>query len=154
MAQSDTYITQTGQIKPKTPKPTAFEKQLSRPIKDVISPAKEVGGHQRVSHQDGHQVNESYKIPSPHPSGRENLSYMHPHVEPLSLTAAWKTADKALGESNRPASQLGRSKTVFPVTQDKARGAPKPPAYARATRAQSHSPAPGVIPGPAKPTIF
>jgi len=115
---------------------------------------KEVGGHQRVSHPDGHAVNESYKVPSPHSSGRSNTSYMHPQVKPLAMNVAWKSADKALAESHRPIEQLGRSKTVFPVTQEKTPGAPRPPSFARASRAQSHSPSPGVIPGPAKPTIF
>lgn len=108
----------------------------------------------RQSFLDGHGVNESYKVPSAHPSGRENSSYMHPQVKPLSLEAPWKTADKALGEAHRPSDQLSRSKTVAPVSSGKVRGAPAQPSYARATRAPSHSPAPGVIPGPEKPTVF
>lgn len=89
---------------------------------------------------DGHGLNESYKVPSAHPSGKENLSYMHPQLKPLSLETPWKTADKALGETHRPAPQLSRSKTVAPVSTGKVRGAP--------------SKAPGVISGPAKPTVF
>lgn len=114
---------------------------------------KDVPGHQRVSHLDGHAVNESYKMPSA--TGKSNPSYMHPHVKPTNFSSPWQTANKALAEANRPSEQLGRSKTVFPVTQDKKMGAPKPPSYAKATRAPSHSPAaPGVMPGPqAKPTF-
>jgi hypothetical protein len=111
-----------------------------------------VGGHQRVSHQDGHQINESYKVPSP--TGKQNLSYMHPHLKPLPLEAAWKSVDKTLSEANRPIGQMSHSKTVFPVNQEKTRGAPPQPSWARATRAPSHSPAPGVIPGPVKPSTF
>ena len=112
-----------------------------------------IPGHQRVSHIDGHGVNESYKIPSP--TGKTNSSYMHPHLKPTNFSAAWKSADQALGESHRPSGQLGRSKTVFPVSQQKVPGVPKPPNYAKATRAPSHSPAPiGAIAGPAKPTVF
>lgn len=32
----------------------------------------------RAAAQDGHMLNESYKLPSPNKSGT-NLSYMHPH---------------------------------------------------------------------------
>ncbi len=31
---------------------------------------------------DGHGLNAAYKVPPAHPSGRENLSYMHPHKTP------------------------------------------------------------------------
>lgn len=114
---------------------------------------KAVAGHQRVAHIDGHGVNESYKLPSA--TGKPNNSYMHPHVQPVNFSTPWKTADKALSEAHRPTEQLGRSKTVFPVTQEKAAGVPKPPNYAKASRAPSHSPSPpGVIPGAAKPTTF
>lgn len=101
---------------------------------------KKVPGHQRAAHIDGHGVNESYKLPSA--TGKSNKSYMHPQVAPLSLTAPWQTVDKTLAESGRPREQLGISKTVFPVSTDKVRGAPKP---AKAM--------PGIMPGPAKPTI-
>jgi len=107
----------------------------------------------RIAFADGHKVNESYKQPS---AGRENHSYMHPQVTPLNFETAWHSADKALAESERPPDQGSRSKTVFPVATDKTRGTPKPPAYAKATRAQSHSPKGqgGIVAGPAKPTIF
>ncbi|MBO0912684.1 MAG: hypothetical protein J2P13_12905 [Acidobacteria bacterium] len=85
---------------------------------------KKVQGHQRVSHIDGHGVNESYKIPSP--TGKSNKSYMHPQVQPLSLTSPWQAVDKTLAEAARPTEQLGRSKTVFPVHTEKVRGAPNP----------------------------
>lgn len=88
---------------------------------------------------DGHNLNESYKQPSA--TGKENLTYMHPHVKPISIEAPWKTADKALSEAHRPPAQLSRSKTVAPVSTGKVRGAPR-------------QPAPGAIPGPAKPTVF
>ena len=114
---------------------------------------KAVPGHQRVAHIDGHGVNESYKMPSA--TGKPNTSYLHPQIKPVNFSAPWKSADRALAEAHRPAEQLGRSKTVFPVSQTKTPGVPRPPNYAKATRAPSHSPAPpGVIPGPAKPTIF
>ena len=114
---------------------------------------KAVAGHQRVSHLDGHDVNESYKVPSA--TGKPNPTYMHPHLKPLSTGGAFKAADKALGEAERPANQMGRSKTVFPVNDQKARGVPKPPPAIRPSRAPSHAPAPtGVIPGPVKPTLF
>lgn len=116
------------------------------------NPYKEVPGHQRVSHIDGHGVNESYKVPSA--TGKSNPSYMHPHVKPVSFSNPWKTSDSSLGEGNRPSAQLGRSKTVFPVSQTKTPGVPKPPNFAKATRAPSHSPSPpGVSAGPAKPTF-
>jgi hypothetical protein len=114
---------------------------------------KAVAGHQRVSHLDGHAVNESYKVPSA--TGKTNTSYAHPQVKPTSFQTAWKTADSALGEGHRPSEQLGRSKTVFPVTQEKTPGVPRPPSYAKPSRAASHSPAPtGIIAGPAKPTTI
>jgi hypothetical protein len=119
---------------------------------------KMIGGHQRVANIDGHGVNESYKQPSAHWSGRENASYMHPQVKPTSFETAWKTADKALAESHRPAEQQGRSKSVFAVNTEKTRGAPKPPNYAQATRAKA-KPAAGA-PGsafagpPQKPMTF
>lgn len=116
--------------------------------------SKDVAGHQRVSHLDGHAVNESYKVPSATGKG-QNLSYMHPHIKPTNFSAAWKTADKALGEAHRPSEQLGRSKTVFPVNQDKMRGVPQPPGFARTSRAPGRSPTlTGGIAGPAKPTVF
>lgn len=111
-------------------------------------------GHQRVAHIDGHGVNHSYKNPSA--SGKENLSYMHPG-KPLSFDTAFKTADKALAESHRPLDQMGRSKTVFPVSTEKQRGQPPRPPFAKASRAASHSPKvgqPGVPTGPAKPVMF
>lgn len=107
---------------------------------------KEVAGHQRVSHLDGHQVNESYKVPSATGKG-SNSSYMHPQVKPLNLATAWKTADSALAEAHRPNEQMGRSKTVFAVNQEKVRGVPKPPKVTRNL-------APSGIAGVAKPTTF
>lgn len=106
---------------------------------------KAVAGHQRVSHLDGHDVNESYKMPSA--KGGTNSSYMHPQVKPVSFDAAWKTADAALAEAHRPIGQLGRSKTVFAVNQQKTPGVPKPPKVSRNL-------SPGALPGPAKPTVF
>lgn len=35
---------------------------------------------QRAAWEDGHGLNESYKIPNPNPTGRPNHSYMHPLV--------------------------------------------------------------------------
>ena len=113
-----------------------------------------IPGLGRQTFLDGHGLNESYKVPSAHPLGRENSSYMHPQVKPLSLETPWKTADKALSEGHRPSDQLSRSKTVAPVSSGKVRSAPALPSYSRATRAPSHSPLPGVIPGPTKPTVF
>lgn len=113
---------------------------------------KAVAGHQRVSHLDGHGVNESYKIPSANPS-KENLSYMHPHLKPLGVGGAFKTADKALAEAHRPQEQIGKSKTVFAVNDNKARGVPKAVSVPK-TKARSAAPVPGVIPGPVKPTLF
>lgn len=101
--------------------------------------SKKVQGHQRAAHIDGHGVNESYKVPSP--TGKSNPSYMHPQVQKLSLTAPWQAVDKSLSEAGRPSEQLGRSKTVFPVSTEKVRGAP------RAAKAM-----PGVMPGPKGPT--
>lgn len=121
--------------------------------------SKMIAGHQRVANIDGHGVNESYKQPSAHWGGRENASYMHPQVKPTSFEAAWKTADKALAESHRPVGQQGRGKSVFDVSTDKVRGAPKPPNYASASHGESHSPRPGA-PGsafagpPSKPMTF
>lgn len=41
------------------------------------------GNHpQRAGWEDGHQLNESYKVPSANEGGRVNASYMHPHVNP------------------------------------------------------------------------
>ena len=111
-----------------------------------------VPGLGRSTFTDGHALNESYKMPSAHPAGKENLSYMHPHIKPLNLEKPWSSVDKTLSETARPNEQLSRSKTVFPVSTVKDRGLPPRPAYAKATRAQSHSPAPGVIPGPTAPT--
>lgn len=38
---------------------------------------------QRAAWEDGHQLNESYKVPGAHQAGRTmNHSYMHPHVNP------------------------------------------------------------------------
>lgn len=115
-------------------------------------PFKDVAGHQRVSHIDGHLVNESYKMPSS--TGKMNSSYMHPHIKPLDFQAPWSSADKTLAETSRPSSQLGRSKTVFPVSQDKARGVPHPPSIPRTPRTPGHSAFPGVVLGPEKPTTF
>jgi hypothetical protein len=114
---------------------------------DMDTENKKVQGHQRVSHIDGHGVNESYKIPSP--TGKSNPSYMHPHAQPLSLTSPWQTVDKLLNESGRPAEQLGRSKTVFAVHPEKVRGAPNPIVAKKGRMTQ----AAGYIPGPKPPTI-
>lgn len=115
---------------------------------------KQVPSLGRQTFLDGHAVNESYKVPSAHPSGKDNLSYMHPHLKPLSIETPWKTADKALAEAHRPINQLSRSKTVAPVSSGKVRGAPPQPTYGRASRASSRAPALGVIPGPTKPPVF
>jgi hypothetical protein len=115
--------------------------------------SKQVPGAGRMTFTDGHELNESYKKPSAHPAGRENSSYMHPHVEKLSLEKPWSSVDKSLAEAGRPSEQLSRSKTVFPVSSGKVRGTPTPPAYAKATRGPSHSPSPGAIPGVAKPVV-
>jgi hypothetical protein len=148
MANQDPFelkATKLGRI-PKSAAPAKMSQQT-----------KMIGGHQRVSHLDGHDVNESYKMPSAKQSSGTNLSYMHPQVKPTNFETPWKTADKALAEAHRPIEQLGRSKTVFPVTQEKQRGAPKPPAFSNASRAKSHSPgSPGsaFIGGPDKPMLF
>ena len=117
---------------------------------------KQVPTSGRQTFIDGHDLNESFKVPAASPSGagRENASYMHPHVKPLSLEAPWHSVDKTLSEEKRPAEQGSRSKTVFPVSSGKQRGAPPQPSFAKATRAPSHSPSPGVIPGPSKPSVF
>jgi hypothetical protein len=108
------------------------------------SESKMVQGHQRAAHIDGHGVNESYKVPSA--TGRSNPSYMHPHVQPLSLTKPWQTVDKQLGETSRPSNQLSIGKTVFPVSTEKVRGAPRQSKGVKSTA--------GPVPGPAKPTVF
>lgn len=116
----------------------------------------QVAGHQRVAHLDGHGVNHHYKNPSA--TGRQNLSYMHPHSHggQLSFNTARQSVDAALSEAGRDSGQLGPSKTVFPVSTEKQRGQPARPAYAKATRAPSHGPTqPGGLPrGPVKPTTI
>jgi hypothetical protein len=104
-----------------------------------------IGGHQRASHIDGHGLNASYKNPSA--TGRQNYSHME--GPKLNFEKPWSSADKTLQESARPVSQLGPSKTVFPVNTGKARGAPATPSFAKATRAGSHSPGGG----PAQPVL-
>jgi hypothetical protein len=90
---------------------------------------KQVPSAGRQTFIDGHGLNESYKMPMPHISGpgHENLSYMHPHDSPLSLEKPWQSVDKTLNEAERHPAQLSNSKTVFPVSQQKVRGAPKQP---------------------------
>lgn len=111
----------------------------------------QVSGHQRVAHQDGHDLNHSYKNPSA--TGKANQSYIHPQGAP-SIAKAFQSVDTALGEAARPLSQLGQSKSVFAVNDQKQRGNPPRPPGAKATRAPSHAPTqPGVLPGMPKPTI-
>jgi hypothetical protein len=112
----------------------------------------QMGGHQRAANIDGHGLNHSYKNPSA--TGKENLSYLHPHSHggQLDFNQPWQTADKALQEAGRPTEQLGPSKTVLPVSTEKQRGQPARPAFAKASRGPSHTP--GLPSGPAKPTTF
>lgn len=79
----------------------------------------------RLAFMDGHDNNESYKIPVPHPTRTDNPSYMRPHDSPLSPTKPWQSVDKTLQEAGRHPSQLSLSKTVFPVDTSKKVGAPK-----------------------------
>jgi hypothetical protein len=90
--------------------------------------AKKVPSSGRQTFTDGHGLNESYKIPVPKigATGKQNLSYMHPHGNPLQLEKPWQSVDKTLGEAGRHPSQLSNAKTVFPVSSGKVRGAPKP----------------------------
>lgn len=114
-----------------------------------------VPGIQKLASIDGHGLNESYKMPAAHPSGRANTSYMHPQVKPLNLEAPRQSVDKTLAEASRPEGQLSRSKTIAPVSSNKTRGVPSPPAFAKASRSSSHAPAmPGALAGPPKPTVF
>jgi hypothetical protein len=112
----------------------------------------QVGGPQRASNIDGHGLNHSYKNPSA--TGRQNLSYMHPHSHggQINFETPWQTADKALAEAGRPSEQLGRSKTVFPVNDSKQRGQPPRPAFAKATRGRAPT-QPGALAGPPKPVV-
>jgi hypothetical protein len=88
--------------------------------------SKKVPGFGRMGFIDGHGLNHSYKNPSAHPSGRENLSYQHPHGSQHNFEEPWQAVDKLLNESARHPEQLSASKTVFPVDTGKVRGAPKP----------------------------
>jgi hypothetical protein len=98
----------------------------------------------RLAFMDGHDNNESYKLPVPHPTRTDNLSYMHPHDSQLSPTKPWQSVDKTLDEAGRHPSQLSLSKTVFPVSTEKQRGAPKPKlAPLQATKALK-LPSPGI----------
>lgn len=93
--------------------------------------------------QDGHKVNESYKLPSP--TMKPNLSYMHPHNSPPNLQKAMQSVDKTLNESGRHSSQLSSAKTVFPTGIEKVRGAPKPISQGRAPKAVAIRPQPPKI---------
>jgi hypothetical protein len=114
---------------------------------------KDVAGHQRASHIDGHGLNESYKVPmasNPHGGG---TNFSHMAGPKLSFDSPWKSADSSLGEGHRPAGQIGPSKTVFPVNTQKAAGPPKPPGFAGASRAQSKQPGPARTFQPPKATM-
>jgi hypothetical protein len=82
------------------------------------------GNHpQRAAWDDGHQLNESYKVPSQHVGGRPNYSYLHPHVSPGSEWApAMAGKDPSVPEEKElrtkaPAGMSG--KIVFPAKQGK-----------------------------------
>lgn len=82
------------------------------------------GNHpQRAAWDDGHQLNESYKVPSAHPGGRENASYMHPHVTPgREWAPKMKGTDPSISEEKelRTKAPKGMSgKVVFPAVMGK-----------------------------------
>lgn len=99
----------------------ARNQDISASVANAVNPLNKHAMH------DGHKLNESYKLPAAHPSGRENLSYMHPHGSAANLEKPWQSVDKTLAEAGRHPSQLSNSKTVFPTDTGKVRGAPRQP---------------------------
>lgn len=82
------------------------------------------GNHpQRAAWDDGHQLNESYKVPSAHPGGRPNASYLHPHVTPGREWAPGRDGTDRTVEGERPLRTkppAGMSgKIVFPAKTGK-----------------------------------
>lgn len=80
---------------------------------------------QRAAWDDGHALNESYKVPTPHPQGRPNYSYMHPLVnDKKGWSPAMPGRDKGVeGEKElRTKAPKGMSgKVVFPPQQGKSK---------------------------------
>ena len=61
----------------------------------------------RAAEQDGHGLNESYKMPSPN-SGGKNESYMHPQVG-----GALVEVPKLSAKQNKPAGPVKTGKNTF-----------------------------------------
>lgn len=84
------------------------------------------GNHpQRAGWEDGHQLNESYKVPGAHQAGRTmNHSYMHPQTNPGSEWAPKKSGvDSSQGEkelkTKAPSGMSGKS--VFAAKMGKSK---------------------------------
>jgi hypothetical protein len=95
--------------------PTKGETTKMRPQGPDESALTHGSNPQRAAWEDGHGLNESYKIPTPHPQGRPNYSYMHPLVNPNKANAPKMapTTDPGHGEkeltTKTPAGMSGKS---------------------------------------------
>lgn len=78
---------------------------------------------QRAAWEDGHGLNESYKIPTPNPTGRPNHSYMHPLVNDSKATAPKMAGkDPSVSEEKELATKAPKGvsgKIVFSPQQGK-----------------------------------